>query len=80
MPFKPPLTKDDLHAIKLRRDGADVPALLWEIARLRAIVLRADQLQKALGDAGGGVGMLVTALRAELDGEPCVAEFPRMPE
>ena len=73
------LTKSDLHEIKLRgRKNPDVVALLWEVHRLRAIVLRADQLQKTLGEMGGSQGLLLDALRSELEGEPCISEFPRL--
>jgi hypothetical protein len=41
MRFKPALTKDDLTAIQERSaDSPDVRALLWEVARLRALALR----------------------------------------
>lgn len=79
MPTKPPLTRADLKAIWGRSAGSpDAQALLWEIKRLRAIVLRADQLQRALGEMGGAQGMMLNSLRAELEGEPCIAEFPRL--
>ena len=75
MGFKKPLTRQELHDIGVRRSADDVPALLWEIKRLRAIVLRADQLQQSLGPAsGGGVGLILGCLRTELEGEPCVIE------
>jgi hypothetical protein len=41
MRFKPPLTRDDLAAIQDRSlNSPDTRALLWEIAHLRALVLR----------------------------------------
>lgn len=80
MRFKPPLTKDDLHLIKIRSAGLpDVAALLWEIARLRGTVLYADQLQRLLGTLPGPQGQVLEALRAILVDEPCVKEFPRLP-
>jgi len=40
MRFKPALTKYDLTAIQGRSaDSPDVRALLWEVARLRALAL-----------------------------------------
>lgn len=57
-------------------DLADVRVLLWEIKRLRGLVLRADQLTKVLGNMGRAQGMILDGLRAELEGEPCVAQFP----
>lgn len=80
MAFRAPLTKADLHAIGQRQDAADINALLWEIARLRAIVLRADQLQRSLGSLGGGAGVVLNALRLDLQDEPCVAEQSRVPD
>lgn len=76
--MKKPLTKADLQAIQDRNDSPDVRALLWEIKRLRGIVLRADQLQRLLGDVGGSQGMVLAGLRGELENEPCVQEQPRL--
>jgi hypothetical protein len=79
MRHKPPLTKSQLQEIQERRKGdEDVRALLWEIHRLRSIVLRADQLQRSLDSVGGGPGIVLQALRDELKGEPCVKEFPKL--
>jgi hypothetical protein len=83
MPFKPPLTRSDLQAIHARSPGnADVQVLLWEIKRLRAIVLRADQLQRSVGGLGGGLGggadIILNALRDEIKDEPCIAESPKI--
>lgn len=76
---KPPLTKAELQDIQQRRKGdQDVYRLLWEIHRLRSIVLRADQLQRSVDSLGGGAGMILKLLRDELKGEPCVLEFPRL--
>lgn len=76
---KPPLTKTQLQEIQQRRkDDPDVLALLWEIHRLRSIVLRADQLQRSIDGLGGGADMVLKVLRAELKNEPCVKEFPRL--
>jgi hypothetical protein len=77
--FKRPLTRDQLVQIQERnKDSADVFALLWEIARLRAIVLRADQLQRSLSGVGGGAGTMLELLRSQLKDEPCVKESPRL--
>jgi hypothetical protein len=76
---RPKLTRSDLHEIKLRGwENPDIVAMLFEIRRLRGLVLRADQLQKMLGEMGGAQGLVLDSLRAELEGEPCVAEFPRL--
>jgi hypothetical protein len=53
--FRPPLTRDQLVDIQERNgDNVDVFALLWKITRLRAIVLRTDQLHRSLGTVDGG--------------------------
>lgn len=79
MPFRPPLTKPELKAMWDRNpDSADVKALVWEVKRLRGLVLRADQLQRVLGELGGAQGSILTGLRSELKDEPCIIEFPRL--
>jgi hypothetical protein len=79
MSFKQPLTKDQLKAIQDRNlDSADVRALCWEVARLRALLLRADQLQRSLGNLAGGPGIVLSAFRNEIKDEPCLREFPRI--
>lgn len=78
MRSKPPLTREKLTEIQDRRkDDDDVIALLWEIKRLRALVLRADQLQKSLTPGAGG-GIVLEAFRKELEGEPCILEQPKL--
>lgn len=68
--FRPSLTKEQLHDIGQRRDARDIPRLLWEIARLRAVALRADQLIRCADTSG----CVAAALRAELDELACVEE------
>lgn len=72
-----PLADEDLAAIRARSPSADTRTLLWEIRRLRAIVLRADELQRALGEVDGPAGAALTLLRADLRDEPCVEERER---
>ena len=72
---RPPLTHQALRDIGLRnRDHADTTALLWEIKRLRSIVLRADQLQRCMTSLPGAYNMILEALRNQLKDEPCVIE------
>lgn len=81
MPFKSPLTKDQLREIQDRNpDSPDVRMLLWEVARLRSLILRADQLQRSLGNLGGGPAIVLSAFRNEIKDEPCVRELPRLDE
>ena len=72
--FKAPLTLEQLHDIGQRnRDHADVKALLWEIRRLHATVLRADQVCRSA--VGGSVPtVLMDAMRKELAEEPIVQD------
>lgn len=76
--FRTPLTTVELVEIRLRSDSPDMRAVLWEIRRLRAIISRADQLERSLGPTGGAVGMIREILRAELDEEPSIAELIRI--
>lgn len=79
MRWKKPLTRDDLRAIQERsRDSPDVVALLWEVARLRSIVLHADHLQRLMASLPGPQGQVLESLRSLLITEPCVLEFPRL--
>jgi len=79
MRFKKPLTRADLEAIQARNlESDDMRTALWEIARLRALVLYADQLQRMLGTLPGQQGDLLASLRAKLAEEPCVQEFPKL--
>lgn len=77
MPLKPHLTKADLKAI-CERSVTRCARPAMGIRRLRAIVLRADQLQRVLGEMGGSQGLVLDSLRAEIEGEPCVEEFPKL--
>lgn len=80
MRFKKPLTRADLEAIQARNlDSEDMKAVLWEVARLRSLVLYADQLQRMLGTLPGQQGDLLESIRKMLAEEPCVKEFPKLP-
>lgn len=80
MRFKTALTKTDLQRIQARAGNSDdIRALLWEIARLRSVVLYADQLQRIVPTLPGQQGLVLETLRRRLLDEPCVKEFPRLP-
>lgn len=80
MSFKLPLSTDQLRKIQESNlNSVDVRALLWEIKRLRAVVLYADQLQRMLTTLPGPQGAILDTLREKLKNEPCVKEFPRLP-
>lgn len=74
MIFRPPLTAIQLREIWLRNQTEDMLSVLWECRRLRALVLRADQLQRLMPSRGGMEGTILELLRQELKGEPCVEE------
>lgn len=75
MTFKAPLTFPELRAIRERQpDNADVIALLWEIKRLRSVLLRAHQLSGDFKRPAGITGELYDDFLATLQAEPCVIE------
>ena len=71
----PRLSREQLRAIYERNPCAEVRELLWEIHRLRNLVLRACQLQRTIG--GGcytSTRQIAERLGKELESEPCVEE------
>lgn len=70
-----PLTTVELVEIRLRSDSRDMRAVLREIRRLRAIVSKADQLERSLGPTDDAVATIRDILRADLDEEPSIAEL-----
>lgn len=73
--FRKPLTTVELVEIRLRSDSPDMRAVLREIMRLRAIVSKADQLERSLGSTDGEAEVIRDVLRAELDEEPSIVEL-----
>ena len=73
--FRKPLTTVELVEIRLRSDSSDMRAVLREIMRLRAIVSKADQLERSLGPTDDEAGIIRDVWRAELDDEPSIAEL-----
>jgi hypothetical protein len=71
--FKRALMKDDLKAIQdINPDSPDVRALLWEVARLRALALRThDYFRK--GSSSTAL-ILADSLRTMLADEPVIQE------
>lgn len=74
--MRQPLTTADLRAIRERSDSPDVRALLWEIRRLRQILLRSDQLVRSMHLEVGGTSQVTIArlLRDELMADPFIQE------
>lgn len=76
--MKDPLTREQLTEIQDRNlDSADTRALLWEVKRLRALVLRTHDYFR-LAPTSSTAAMLLERLRGELDAEPVVREQPRL--
>jgi hypothetical protein len=77
MRFKPVLTKDDLTAIQERSaDAPDVRALLWGVARLRALALRTHDYFRQRSSSTSLI--LADSLRAMLETEPVIQEQSRL--
>jgi hypothetical protein len=75
----PPLTSDELQELNRTMESATGWRLLWEIYRLRAIVLRANQLEGMVRDDrrminDASVRLVIDILRQDLDLEPVVKE------
>ncbi|PND31537.1 hypothetical protein C1I89_22110 [Achromobacter pulmonis] len=79
MPFKEPLTADQLRTIRLRQPwNPDVIALLWEIKRLRSVLLRLHQVSGDLKRPASLMGEIYDDLMEGLAAEPCVIERDQM--
>jgi hypothetical protein len=79
MRWKPLLTNEELRAIQERnKESQDSLVLLWEVARLRSVVLHADHLQRVLGSLPGQQGQMLDLMREVLRTELCVLEFPQL--
>lgn len=75
MPFRDPLTLEQLRDIRERQPwNPDVIALLWEVKRLRSIVLRLHQVSGDLKRPPSLMGEIYDDLMAGLADEPCVIE------
>lgn len=76
--MRDPLTKADLIALQERNPTPDARAMLWEIRRLRGLVLRSHDLVRLLEDRGGPAGVMIAGLKEALKDEPCVEEQARL--
>lgn len=77
MRFKLALTKEDLKSIQDRNpDSPDVRALLWEVARLRALALRTHDYFRQ-GSSSTSL-ILAESLRAMIEDEPVVQEQSKL--
>jgi hypothetical protein len=75
MPFRPPLTADQLREIRERQPwNPDILALLWEIKRMRSMLLRLDQVSCDLRRPTGLMGDIYDELMQQIAAEPCVLE------
>lgn len=79
MPFKAPLTYSELRAIRERQPwNPDVLALLWEVKRLRSVLLRMHQVSGDLKRPASLMGEIYDDLMEGLAAEPCVIERDQM--
>ena len=77
MPHRPPLTAAKLAELYDQNPSPVVLDLLWEIHRLRATILRVDQIRRVLRHCPAGVpNVLWEAFQHELDAEPCLSDPP----
>ncbi|MFY1961341.1 hypothetical protein [Achromobacter xylosoxidans] len=75
MPFRNPLTTEQLRAIRERQPwNPDVIDLLWEIKRMRSMLLRLHQVSGDLKRPASLVGEIFDDLMAAVATEPCVME------
>lgn len=75
MPFRDPLTLEQLREIRERQPwNPDVIALLWEIKRMRAMLLRLRQVSNDLKRPTGIIADIYDDLMQQLKVEPCVVE------
>lgn len=78
MPFRPPLTYEELEAIQDRHpDDPDVRALLWEIRRLHQRLCRLHQLRDNFPQPAGIMGDIWAELMGGVAQEPCITGTPR---
>jgi hypothetical protein len=76
--FKRALTKADLTAIQERNaDSPDVRALMWDVARLRALALRTHDYFRQ-GSSSTSL-ILADSLRAMFQAEPVILEQGTLP-
>lgn len=79
MPFRHPLSLDELRAIRERQVwNSDVMTLLWEVKRLRSLVLSTYQLWPEFRRPSGVLAPNYDALAQKLLAEPCVVERDRL--
>ena len=78
MRHRRPLTAAELAEIYDREPTEVVLRLLREIHRLRAMILRADQVRKMIGEGGRPhlAGAVWECFERELDAEPCLTDPP----
>lgn len=76
--MRPPLTREHLIAIRDRNRGQeDVEALLWEVKRLRAVVLRSHDYFRQSPTSSIARTLHETMLQV-LEAEPVVKEQPKL--
>jgi hypothetical protein len=80
MPLKPPLSIEELRAIRERNpDNKDVKALLWEIRRYHVLMSRFYQLARSV-PKGGAVGTIADLALNEMSDDPAVLDIKQLNE
>lgn len=71
----PRRSREELRAYYYQHPCREVRELLWEVHRLRLLVLRANQLADSMGaGCANSTDLILRCLRQELEGEPVVQE------
>jgi hypothetical protein len=77
MPHRAPLTAARLAELYDQNPSPVVTELLWEIHRLRAVILRAHQIRRTIARNPPAMPrVLWEAFTDEIDAEPCVTDPP----
>lgn len=76
--MRPPLTRENLIAIRDRNRGQkDVEALLWEVKRMRALLLRSHDYFRQ-SPTSSIARTLAESMLKQLEEEPAVKEQPKL--
>ncbi len=71
------MTKAQLQEIQARSHDPDTQALLWEVARLRGVILKMHDYLRQTPQSSTGV-MMREMLASQIEEEPAVKEQPKL--
>ena len=71
------MTKAQLQEIQARSHDPDVQALLWEVARLRGVILKTHDYLRQTPQSSTGV-MMREILARQINDEPAVQEQSKL--